>query len=403
MERVMGANVDAEGELQRDTQRGDSPAVADGAAFQAWRLKALASDEFRALGTAADQPSVDQLKYLARLAVLAPTSHNTVPQRFQAIESGWRMWIDRAFVLPDSDPTGRQATVSLGCSLENLVLGARAMGWDAVVTVLTTSPENLRPLRAGEARYVPVMDAVVRPGGTETDPGWLAAMLKRASVRAEYDSQVKLPTHLIAALESTVSEYDGLRLHLLQDSASLLFLGKFQEAADTTVCNREAFARELGTWLLPNDSSASVGMRGREFGLSDDVARRMHLGLRRELPLQPDEVAGFARSSNIGMRSASAVAILTTTDDSVNQRLAAGRAFEKMALVLLRHDFHTAMHAGITEVEVPNLALRGRLRTTARPTVVFRIGRPLRPEDALRPHSSRPQLEDLLIPEKLVR
>jgi hypothetical protein len=55
------------------------------------------------------------------------------------------------------------------------------------------------------------------------------------------------------------------------------------------------------------------------------------------------------------------------------------------------------MHAGITEVDTASLALRGRLRTRRRPDVVFRVGRPLRPEDEARPHSSRPHLRDVLL------
>ena len=56
-----------------------------------------------------------------------------------------------------------------------------------------------------------------------------------------------------------------------------------------------------------------------------------------------------------------------------------------------------AMHAGITEVKAPNMALRGRLRTRQRPVVVFRMGRPLRPEDGRRPHASRPRLASLVL------
>jgi hypothetical protein len=96
------------------------------------------------------------------------------------------------------------------------------------------------------------------------------------------------------------------------------------------------------------------------------------------------------------MRSSSAVAVVTGARDDVEHRLAAGRTFEAIALRLTLAGFSVAMHAGITEVEAPNMALRGRLRTFHRPLVVFRIGKPLYVADAERPHSARPQLVDVL-------
>jgi hypothetical protein len=109
-------------------------------------------------------------------------------------------------------------------------------------------------------------------------------------------------------------------------------------------------------------------------------------------------MAGFAKAGNLGMRSSSAVAVITVESDTLDLRIAAGRAYEEMALILLQHRFCTAMHAGITEVEAPNLALRGRLRTRRRPTVVFRLGQPLREEDWHRPHSARPRLSATMVP-----
>ena len=96
------------------------------------------------------------------------------------------------------------------------------------------------------------------------------------------------------------------------------------------------------------------------------------------------------------MRSSSAVIVVTVHRDDLEHRLAAGRAFEEMALRLVMEGFALAMHAGITEVEAPNMALRGRLRTFQRPTVVFRVGKPLRQADAERSHAARPQLADAL-------
>lgn len=381
-----------------DEVRDDAP---PGPSWQAWRVRLLSPDEFRRLG-AGGPLSAAQLAYLAAFGLLAPTTHNTVPQRFELREaaSEVRVWLDRRMVLPDSDPTGRQATVSLGCVVANMELAAEHLGLRAQVDVRDVPLERTRPATAGADPLVELVgvrfegnhDAAAAPGAD-----WLALMRSRRMVRARYDDALELPRSLADELVAVVGAYDGLELHLLTDSPTLLFLGKFQELADSTVINRAGFARELGDWLLENDDPAPLGMRGRELGLSDAATVRLRQGLRGELQLLPDEVAGFAKAGNIGMRSASAVGVITVAADDLAHRLAAGRAYERVALCLLRHGFVASMHAGITEVEAPNMALRGRLRTRRRPEVVFRLGRPALAVDGQRPHASRPTLSSVLL------
>jgi hypothetical protein len=201
-------------------------------------------------------------------------------------------------------------------------------------------------------------------------------------------------------MQRIVSKYEPVRLHLIADAPSLMVLGKFQELADTTVFNRQTFARELGDWLFPNDYPSPLGMRGREFGLNDEAALRFHLGLRGQTQLLPDEVSALAKTGNLGMRSAAAVVVLSVREESAHTWLQAGQAFAELTLALTSRGYVVSMHAAITEVEAPNLALRGRLRTVARPVVVFRFGKPARPEDGERPHAARPDVDELLLPSR---
>lgn len=391
------AQLDVDAFLDQENVKADVPA---GPAFAAWRLRVLSPVEFAALGAPGERLTVAQLAYLAWLDLLAPSSHNTVPQRLEIdVQAGSLIvWLDREFVLPESDVVGRQALVSLGCGIANVTLGARVYGWEAAVEMASAPAQSLFPRVADEPRYSRVAVVTFRPGAAPLGDEWIRAMLSRKVVRAEFDDLVKLDPDLPQVLAEITARHRGLELHLISDAASLLFLGKFQELADTTVVNRDRFALELGAWLLEDDSAAHVGMRGREFGLSAPATHRMRQGLLRLAPLLPDETAGFSRAGNIGMRSSSAVAVITVDDDDTERRISAGRAYEEMALALEQRGFSTAMHAGITEVDAPNFALRGRLRTRRRPEVVFRIGRPLHAEDALRPHSGRPNLRDILLP-----
>ena len=288
--------------------------------------------------------------------------------------------------------------MSLGASIANAALAAAAYGMSATQTRSGADAALIAPGDGTTAAIVPVATLGFTPGaGTRVrDVAVVRAMLSRKMVRAEFDERVKLDPAIVAELASlTRSIHAGLTLHVLTDAPTLLALGKFQELADSTVINRTTFARELAEWLLANDSDAFVGMRGREFGLDDASTRRFRDGLAGVGPLLPDETAAFAKAGNIGMRSSSAVLVVTTARDDLEHRLVAGYAFEAMALRLTLAGMSVAMRAGITEVDAPNMALRGRLRTLHRPTVVFRTGKPLRAPDGVREHSARPRLADV--------
>ena len=377
------------------------PDVPLGAAFECWRLRPLAQEEFDAMGVVASTPSEAQLRYFVGFGVLAPTTHNTVPQRFRisSTSSTLEVWIDTRSVLPHSDGCGRQATISCGCVIANIGIAAAVYGWNARVEYAQATA-RVAPFSLTEPRHVELARLTFAPSNNpRLDRRWLTALLQRKMVRAEYDPEVELDPAVQQSMQELVSKYRGTKLHLVNDAPSLTILGKFQEMADITVYNREAFARELGQWLLTNDSASYVGMRGREFGLSDESAARLHRGLMGEERLLPDEVANLAKSANKAMRTASAVAILSVENDSTSSRLEAGQALGELSTLLQLHGYAIAMHAAVTEVDGPNMALRARLRTTHRPVVLFRIGKPARVVDGMRPHASRPPVESLLLAE----
>jgi hypothetical protein len=340
----------------------------------------------------------DQLHILANFNLLAPTTHNTVPQRFRFLHGGaLEIWLDRTHVLEASDATGRQAQVSIGCGLTNTLLAARHYGFTGHVEWAPLNEADLGPLTKGAQRYVRVATAYFKSESQTIGAEWIDAMLDRRSVRTIYDNSVKLDPMTVADLQSIASKRSGIGLHLITDSSTLFALGKFQETADTTVFNREKFARELGDWLLPNNAESHFGMRGREFGLDDETTLRMHLGLRGVGTLLPDEMAGVARSARLGFQSSTAGAVLTVDADDAFHRIRAGEVFEEIALALRIRGFCIATHAAISEVEIANLALRARLRTRARPTVVFRFGVPRNRSDTEWPHSVRPGIEEVTL------
>src|SRR5437868_6034681 len=207
--------------------------------FAAWALEPAA--DFAALSPE------ERLRHLAGWALLAPSTHNTVPVRFRLAEGALELRVDRQAVLPESDPAGRQAAISVGCAVQNAVLAAAAYGFAAEVAVEASSA--VRPFTAGEPRHAKVAsvrlgagqsagprsadDAGTRAGGASLsagpppERGWLEAMRARRMVRAEYDGRQALDPALAESLrQAAMRIHPGLSLHLLADAPTRIALGK---------------------------------------------------------------------------------------------------------------------------------------------------------------------------------
>lgn len=377
--------------------------------FDAWRLPELTPAAFRELGSG-PVPNLQQLRYLAGFALLAPTSHNTVPQRLalSALDGAIDVFVSTSDILPESDCKGRQALVSVGCAIANLELAAAALELDVHVTTRDVAGSELI---ATKGESIAALVQLARVGfrartGVAGEPSapWLRLMLAHKVVRAEYDRTLPLGAELSAMLPGLVAEVDPkLRLHLIDQSLALRGLGKFQEQADRYVLENPRFAKELGHWLLPNDErSNGRAMRGYEFGFDDAFAKAVHGGLLGESALLPDQIAAFARGGRAGLESSAAVLVITTDGDDSQARINAGRAGHRLSLWLQQHGFASAFHAALTEVEwVSKMFAATVLRTTRRPMLLLRVGRVKRAADSQRPHAARPHLDAILVPSAL--
>lgn len=359
-------------------------------------MKILSQEEFNT------QDIGKKLEYLCQFGLLAPTSHNTVPERFKLMprDNSIEVYLDRELILPASDKTGRQACISLGTVCSNILIAAKVYGLEGKITYYDPDPTIITPWDQKEPRLIFLVKIKVNSHQSiHKSQDSLKNIIDRKVVRGEYDESIKLEEKLTEDIKLYVqSNYPNLTLHLIEDPQSLHFLGKIQEMADTTVFNDPAFSKELGDWLLPNtDTTTHSGMRGAEFGLNDQMAARMHNGLSGKIPLLPDEIAAFAAGGRFLIKHSSAVAVITAKEDTATQRIQAGQAYEDLALKLLNKTFSTSVHAGTIEVNSANLMLRSFLKTTDRPMMLFRIGKPKRKEDANRPLSLKPNLEELLI------
>jgi hypothetical protein len=369
--------------------------------FEGWSLPLLELPAFRSL----DQSKQGllgpaQAEYLLGFSILAPSTHNSVPQayRLDLAQDRIELWLQREKVLPESDPKGREALTSIGCAVENLVRAAAQYGvtcawevspdldWGAVGPSTVVSEVYVGQLRLSDAE---LPDEATRRA-------MLRGMLERRTVRAEFDSTERLPPRLSSSLVELTTA--PVRVLLFESSADKFSWGKLDELAVKHKLEDSAFRRELGDWLLPNEDKHSPrGMRGREFGLDDRVTRDLSARLRGEASMPADQLAFMARAGRVGLCSASAVCVLSCTDPGPAGAILAGRVFQRCLLLAGAHGFVCAVHAAVCHVPHARAMSQATLTNALTPSVIFRIGKPRQASDAARPHSSRPRLEELLL------
>lgn len=105
---------------------GNRPRAADAAGMEPWQVR---EDEFPASGT-----RDEQLRFLLRYAILAPSSHNSQPWRFSVSNSHIDVFMDKDRSLKVADADGRELRLSVGCALENLLIAAEHFGLKHQVT-----------------------------------------------------------------------------------------------------------------------------------------------------------------------------------------------------------------------------------------------------------------------------
>lgn len=366
--------------------------------YEPWHLTPLTREQFAPLSM------YEKLQYLCRLGHLAPNSHNTQPWRFfiDADQALIDVYADRHFILPASDAAGRQAVISIGCALENMIIGASYLSGAPEIEIHSQKKNAVTPLahvsRVNE-RYVRL--ARLHYNSIETKPDEIKplyqSIFSRKVMRAEFDSHEPIPPAIIRELASAT---DGkkTKLHVITDSVRRFSVAEFQEQADGFVINSSRFSKELGAWLLPNDTDSGLGMPGIGFGLDDDEAQRIHDGLTGASSLAPEDTLKFALAGKYYIEKSPFIGCITIPKDEIVYWIEAGRSFERMFLMLESAGMSVGVHAGIVEVMLVNRIFGVMLGTLRKPAVLFRAGVVKNEKNKSRPHSPRLPIEEVLLP-----
>jgi nitroreductase len=291
----------------------------------------------------------EQIAFLLRYAVLAPSSHNSQPWRFVVRANAVELRADAERWLRVADPERRELYVSLGCALENLLIAAEHYGFGHEIVFHADAD------RAGHAATVTLLaegaPSCCRPAEL------YEAIVVRATNRSRYRRRA-VPADALAQLGECAAD-TGVGLWLAQAPEQRARLLELVTRGDRALFRIPAWRRELGEWI----GSGALGHSRLLARASQAAVSRLDLG------------ASQARHDARVLRDTPVFGVLYSPRDDRESQIRVGQAFERLALLATNRGL--AVQPLCQMIELPEL--RDELRRllpdpAAFPQHPFRLG-----------------------------
>lgn len=318
----------------------------------------------------------EQLRFLLRYAVLAPSSHNAQPWKFRVRGDEVDVMADRTRALEVLDPEHRELVISVGAALFHLRVAMRYFGREPLVAVMPNVEE-------------PDLVAVVKMGQewerTLEDEMLFRAIPERHTNRLAVDERA-LPGALLLAMKDS-ARVERAWLRSVDDPGQRAGVAELIAEGDRRLFENRDYRRELVEWMRPNDEAARDGVPGFAYGIPELVAP---MGARLVEMFNSGRLRGF-RDRRVAM-NAPALVVLGTAQDAPKSWLAAGQALGRVLLqAAARGVWACHLNQPIQLADLRD-SLRQVLGLDGYPHLVLRLGH----GDPI-PHTPRRPLEDVLV------
>ena len=318
-------------------------------------------------------PNPDDLHAALRLAVRAPSLHNTQPWRWLVGTASVHLHSDRTRRLPGTDSTGREMVISCGATLNHFLTALAASGWRGQVRRL---PAPADPGCLAVVGFSPARTTVA-----DTDTALAAAIPRRRTDRRRFSSW-PVPSELIGELIEMANVHGARLQSITEPLQRWKLLRAIVDAAEHHATDPTQVA-ELAEWT------------GRGMDSADGVPAT-HTPAPQHIPGQPPMRAfthpALAQPSTSAEPEAAALLLLSTAGDSPLQWLRAGEIASAALLAATRDGLASSLLTEPLEVAATREYLRAQvLRNQAwTPQVLLRIGWLPPGADELPPTPRRP-------------
>lgn len=300
-------------------------------------------------------PTVDEVRGVVGLAVLAPSVHNSQPWRFRWDGAALEVVEDASRALPAIDQSGRERVLSCGAALLHAELALAELGWATRTTELPGDDVLARVEVTGRREATPRQHLLA------------AAIARRTTDRDPYASR-PVPQTAVEVLRSEAEVEGGWLRHVtpLDDEVALEVL---LARADAEQRRDPAYLAELRAWRtvagptgVPDAGLPTVtaGDRASSLALRDFDAGRA--------------TGGAPTGDRQPAAEHPAVVVLGTPGDSRADWLQAGRVTARVLLAATVEGLAAQPLTAVLEVPRTRALLRRALGAVGQPQMVLRIG-----------------------------
>jgi len=310
----------------------------------------------------------EKLKFLLRYAILAPSSHNTQPWKFSLENKTVKIFPDRDRWLKVADGNKRELQISIGCTLENLIIAAEHFGFRCEVAYLPESEKK------DPAISVTFNRPNLRP--SPISEGLFEAIRKRGTNHNVYDGK-SIGEKDLEKLRS-ISKENGIQLHLTEDQGIKRRVDSLMVKGDAIQFSDPEWREELGYWM----GQGVFGTSWLTSKMSQLAVTYLNMG------------KSTAKKDSELLMSAPILGVISSGSDEREARIKAGRTFERLALTAA--NLNVSLHPMSQILEIPDLKSEvAKLIPVADvyPQQTFRLGY-AEPE---REHTPRRPLEEVLV------
>jgi len=303
----------------------------------------------------AQSPIAEQLNFLLRYAILAPSSRNSQPWRFSVKDNAVWVFIDDAKALPMADRGGREMYISVGCALANLLIAAEhfGLGYDLGYFPQGKDSNLVALLQFGPGQNEPRF------------PDLFAWITQRRSNRGPYEAR-EVEDAKVDTMLNSFGE-DVYNLAMITDAAARAEVGKLVARADRALYRDRSWRREVAAWIRPQGapegiSAESLGFTGVRAFFAPFLMRYFDLG------------KGQALRDEQLVAGSPLLAILSSQQDDPQSWVGTGVLAEELLLMATALELQTAFFDQMPEHPGLRADLAAFLKMKTFPQLLLRFG-----------------------------
>lgn len=295
----------------------------------------------------------EQITSLLSYAILAPSSHNTQPWRFEITAGGVSMFADRVRALPANDPDDRELTISCGCALMNLRVAAAHEG---VGVTFDRAPDS------GDDELLAVI-SFRQDGSLSNDEAGLFTFIEGRRTYRKRFAPREVTTAILDSLSAAASE-EGSWFEVIESEESRQKVAELVAEGDSIQWSSPSWRRELAAWMHPRRRGDGLTVPGLVAPIAQLVVRTFDMG--KKIGAKDRQLAD----------KSPVLAVIGAAGDSVADWLAAGQALERILLAAHSQGLQASYLNQPIQVASLRPKLENILNQNGFPQILLRLGYP---------------------------